>query len=100
MSDFKLARAASTSNYADVFNTPNGSVVPGDVIAYHITATDVSVAGNVGHPARPSASTASPSARRSVVLVLDDDETAKRVPETKVVNDTEGSGQGHDHDVR
>lgn len=87
-SNFKLARIGATSNYADVFNTPSGSVVPGDVIAYYITASDVSVAGNTGRSPASGEHTFTVSSALGLVLVLDDDEIAKRVPETKVVNET------------
>ncbi|MFN8588218.1 MAG: proprotein convertase P-domain-containing protein [Candidatus Eisenbacteria bacterium] len=88
MSDFKLARIGTSSNYADVFNTPNGSVVPGDVIAYHITATDVAISPNTGRSPAVGEHSFTISSALGLVLVLDDDELAKRVPETKVVNDS------------
>ena len=77
-SNFKLARIGTTSNYADVFNTPSGSVVPGDVIAYYITASDVSVAGNTGRS--PASGEHTFTVSSALGLVLDSD--PRRVTKT------------------
>lgn len=87
MSDFKLARIGTSTNYADVFNTPSGSVVAGDVIGYHITASDVAASPNTGRSPASGEHSFTVSSALGLVLVLDDDELAKRVSETKVIAD-------------
>ncbi len=83
-SPFTLARVGVTNNYSATF--PAVAVVPGDVVTYHITAQDIATVPNSGRSPAVGENTFTLTSALGTVLVLDDDELAKRT-ETKVIVD-------------
>jgi subtilisin-like proprotein convertase family protein len=84
---FTLARVGSTDTYTGAFPSTQAEVAPGDVVTYHLSAADVATVPNTArHPASGEHSFTISEAL-GTVLVLDDDDLAKRVPETKTVVD-------------
>lgn len=79
-----LARVGVTNNYTGNFAAV--AVVPGDVVTYHISAQDVATVPNTGRSPAVGEHTFTLSSALGTVLVLDDDEVAKRT-ESKVVVD-------------
>lgn len=81
---FYLVRIGSSDNYSRAFPGVAADVNPGDNITYHITAQDIASSTNFArHPAVGEHSFQIIAAL-GVVLVLDDDEVAKR-PTVKMI---------------
>jgi len=75
---FSLTRVGVTDNYTGAFPSTQSEVDPGDVVEYHISAADQATIPNTArHPASGEHSFTISSAL-GVVLVLDDDDLAKR----------------------
>ena len=82
---FTLARVGLTNNYSASF--PAVAVVPGDAVMYHITAQDVAAIPNTGRSPAVGENAFTITASLGAVLVLDDDELAKRAAESKTIAD-------------
>jgi zinc metalloprotease ZmpB len=83
---FTLARVGVTSNWSATFPSTFAEVVPGDVVAYHITASDLATTPNTARAPASGEYSFTLIASAGSVLVLDDDIVGKSA-ETKVVVD-------------
>lgn len=85
---FMLARVGVTNVYSAAFPSLPGDVVAGDVVTYHISAQDIAIVPNSSRSPAVGEHSFAISAALGTVLVLDDDELAKRGVETgKVIVD-------------
>jgi subtilisin-like proprotein convertase family protein len=90
---FALVRVGTSDVFTGPFPSTQAEVAPGDVVTYHISAADVAAVPNTArHPAAGEHSFTISSAL-GTVLVLDDDEVAKRESATKTVVVDEKSGE-------
>lgn len=75
---FTLARVGLTNTYTGAFPSTQAEVEPGDVVTYHISALDVASSPNSGRSPAVGENSFTISSALGTVLVLDDDELAKR----------------------
>lgn len=87
---FNLVRVGSSNVFTAAFNSINADVNPGDVVTYHVTATDAASTPNTSRSPASGEHSFTITAALGVVLVLDDDEVAKRSG-TKLVVDKQGA---------
>jgi subtilisin-like proprotein convertase family protein len=88
---FTLARVGTSDVFTGPFPSTQAEVAPGDVVTYHLSAADVAAVPNTArHPASGEHSFTISEAL-GVVLVLDDDDVAKRGADSKVIVDEKTS---------